>query len=295
MIIKESIGGVKDITVTVLIENNLEVGTIYLAQHALSLMIDIKEESKNYKIMFDAGAMAQPIIHNMKVMDVNIRDFDSIILSHCHLDHTGGLIDIIESMDNNVKLYCHSTIFRRCFKEEPCYKNCSLQGENVKEHILSQINSIVFADNPIKVTEGVMTTGEITQKESHTHKTTYYTINEKGEKIVDTMNDETALIINVEEKGLVIITGCCHSGIINTIEQAIRVTGINKIFSIIGGLHMHSFKRQEVCDVVDKLNAMNVEALYLGHCTGEESTRIIKEHFNGKCESLSVGKYINIS
>lgn len=291
---EEVIDSAKGMTVTVLVDNTASFGTTYLAQHAFSLMVNIETNNKHHKIIFDVGASAMPILHNMKLMNIDLYDCDSIVLSHCHLDHTGGLFNIIENMNNQVTLYCHSTLFRHCFKEEPQYKNCGIQGDHLKMHILSHIDNIINTDEPIKIANGIYTTGEIQRSENNPtyNKTTYYTINEDAEKVIDTIADENALIINIEEKGLVIITGCCHSGVINTVEHAMQVTGINKIHSIIGGLHMLNFETQEINDVVDKLNAIGVESLYLGHCTGEEAKRIIKERFDGKCDFLAVGKSI---
>ena len=138
-----------------------------------------------------------------------------------------------------------------------------------------------------------MTTGEIDRVTEFEKAEGYWKV--EGDRFVeDLMIDEQALLINVKNKGLVVITGCAHAGIINTLRHAKKITGINDVYAIVGGLHLMNVSDDGVQATLDELAPMNPERVYPCHCTGSKATQRLIDAINDYCKPIQTGDTIDL-
>ncbi|WP_053957631.1 MBL fold metallo-hydrolase [Inediibacterium massiliense] len=289
-----SIKEVDELKITTLVENQAPFSSPLLAQHGLSFLLDIVSNDTKKRILFDVGPSSQTLLYNMKLLQIDPKSIDMIYLSHCHYDHTTGLVGILKEMDKETPIIAHPSLFRDTYSSKPFIHSIGISYENRKEEIVKYKGKLVLVNKPFSLMEGVLSTGEITRTtDFEKNYPNMYKIDD-GELVPDIMLDDQSLIINIKDKGLVIISGCSHSGIVNIIHHAINITNISHIYGIIGGLHLASSNMETLEKTVDALTNTNIECLYAGHCTGFNALSNLSQSFGDKFEPLSVGKEIKI-
>jgi 7,8-dihydropterin-6-yl-methyl-4-(beta-D-ribofuranosyl)aminobenzene 5'-phosphate synthase len=244
MTIKESI------KITNLSENSAE-NSSFLTEHGLSLLIEIN----NIKILFDTGA-SDCFMKNAKQLDFDLNTIDYIVLSHGHYDHVGGLRYL-----QNKTVYIHPHIFRPKYKKE----------ENQYKYIGFDFSLSYYENNNLKfvsLSKQTNLTPEIKlmvdfKKEAHD---TFF-IKNKDTYMPDLFTDELVMTINTS-KGLVVITGCAHSGILNILDKAIELNNTDNIHALFGGFHMSGLNEDKTKRVADKINSLNIKNIGISHCTG---------------------------
>jgi 7,8-dihydropterin-6-yl-methyl-4-(beta-D-ribofuranosyl)aminobenzene 5'-phosphate synthase len=225
-----------------------------VAEHGFSAMVNIlrHNQSVSNSFLVDTGVSENGVIHNADILGVDFGKINGIILSHGHLDHFAGLVNIIKRISssrkastNNIDIFTHPDAFLRRWEIFP-------DGSRVKspvlcEQELQQLGGIIHKNTavtylPSKESPLLAITGEILRETSFERGFPYqYTEDPTNEKnlIPDPLiRDDQALVVNISDKGLVILTGCGHAGIINTINYAKKITGIDRIHAIIGGFHL---------------------------------------------------------
>lgn len=234
--------------IKVMVENNS--GDMCLGEKGLSLHI----EADNKKILLDTGETSL-FLENASKLGVSINDLDWIVLSHGHFDHGDGLRFI-----RGKKLICHPDSFIKRFrKRDNSYLGLHISLEKAKSKF-----ELTMTKAPYKLSENIVFLGEIPRKNNFESKTTPFKLENNQD---DFVLDDSAVVIT-SEKGLVVIPGCSHSGICNIIQHAKTVTGVDKIYAVIGGLHL---LRLDSCtyDAIDFLKKENIDIFYPIHCTNK--------------------------
>jgi len=307
------------------IELNKLFASKSLAEHGLGFLINVYDviDSKNSnkdklikKIVFDTGGTNFTYLHNLDVRGYPLYDVDSIVLSHWHYDHTGGLFKILERIDNNVPIICHeSARFERFFKRVRNLKNNDLVGKK-RTDLLPLLTSLkIVNQEPMDIDLVKSLKGYI-----HFTKDSYEILNIKGLKIVvsgeiprnhieeefnnllslqqgilkiDKILDDKCLILEFEEN-IVLLNGCCHSGLMNTLDY-VKKYSEKPISHIIGGFHMAGASDKRIRITLEYLNSLNMfhNTLYLFpiHCSGEKFRQLAKDYESAgiKCYDASVG------
>ena len=246
--------------ITILTENNSRIDNYLLAEPAFSVLI----EHDNKKILFDTG-YSNVFLKNALKMNINLEDLTDIVISHGHNDHTGGLKYI--NPDKNITLTAHPNIFDT--KVEP---NGIHYGCPVPKELLEKNFNLNLTKEPYKISKDLIFLGQIE--------------NNTSEDI-----DDSALAYIMKDK-LFIITGCSHAGILNIINYAKKVTGINKIYGIIGGMHLLSVENKELEKLSSALKEENIEYLAPCHCCDLNSKIQLSKDFSIK--EICVGDIITI-
>lgn len=307
------------------VELNKLFATQSLAEHGLGFLINIyKIDDPNdewggellKRIIFDTGGPNATFLHNADIRGYGLHDVDVIILSHWHYDHTGGLCKILERIECEIPVITHkSARLERFFKRTKDVRDQDLKGKT-REQISSllssskivnqlpidesQINSLTgrieYHDNDIELMNipglKIIISGEIKRNHIEEDFHGFYSLQE-GVLQEDKIMDDKCLIFEFEENA-VILNGCCHSGLMNTIDH---VKSISKkpISHIIGGFHMAGASDKSVENTIEYLSIIDKheEPLYLFplHCTGERFFEILgkKQVKNIEAYNASVG------
>jgi len=294
--VSQEYGQLEALQVTVLLEENAGYNSSFLSQHGMSLLLEAWHGgSKPGKrtILFDTGQSAQPVLHNMQLLGKDPQDIDLIFLSHCHYDHTGGLVGILEASKRcRVPIVGHPSIYRPHFSLKPTFQSLGMGPDCSREAIEKAGGELILSADPMPLMPGAVSTGEINDRVSFEKSPTLslQTIHE-GKKVSDYMVDDSSLIF-ITEEGLIIITGCSHAGITSIVEAAVRLTGIEHVSALIGGFHLVDADQARISRTVQTITSMEVDNIYAGHCTGFKAEANLFMELGERFQKLHTGMTI---
>ena len=273
------------IKITTMVENTAPRAKLR-AEHGLSVLVDTGYD----KILFDTG-QTDAIIHNAEVLNVDLSAIKNVVLSHGHYDHGGGLKYLLD-IKTHLNVYAHPEIFRKRYSK--AYGN-SLRyiGIESREFYEQKGANFILDDKPIKIAENIYTTGfepMVTDFESVDKNFVYET--KDGYK-KDDVPDDMSLVIETE-KGVFVIFGCAHRGIINIIKHIENVFD-KKVFGFIGGTHLgpaSDFQREKT--ILELKKNKNLKIIGPSHCTGLLMGAKLYCEFDDKVIFNNVGTTIEI-
>jgi len=266
--------------ITVLVDNYITKRN-FIAEHGFSLLI----ETNGGKILFDTG-QGYALKNNLDVLKIDPHGIDFIVLSHGHDDHTGGL-----------KFFIEEKVFPRIIAHPdvvlPKYKVESGKKENIGLKYSLGIFHPEFFKGPRALDEKIVFSGEVPKvNQWELEETKYFReVNEQLEK--DPFTDDVSLFVPTN-KGLVVLTGCAHSGIINIIQYGLEITHSDHLRGIIGGMHLKNASQKRIEKTVSILKELNPEFITVSHCTGLEAGVVFKSVLKDKVIFTSVGMSFSI-
>ncbi len=287
-----NLGEVSNLKAYVIAEDYAGYESPLLAQHGISMLLETHSSSlrKTFRMLFDVANNSDALLYNMKLLNIDPKTIDAIVISHCHWDHTGGLMGILKEIKGeNVPIIAHPSIFRPNFVLEPYLKHEGVPYDCTPENIESLGFKLILTKSPVKIVDGIITSGEIERTVDFEKGGifTYTIVN--GEMAPDEMMDDMALIVNVKDKGLLVFTGCGHAGIVNTVLHAMKITGVKRVHAVFGGFHLISANEDRIRKTVDELRKIGVEEVYTGHCTGFRANIEFYEKYGEKFHRIHSG------
>jgi 7,8-dihydropterin-6-yl-methyl-4-(beta-D-ribofuranosyl)aminobenzene 5'-phosphate synthase len=290
-VLKGSIPSVDRVKLTVLAEDTVNKRRPHLvAKHGLSLLVETTMSGADARILMDAGPPPNVALRNATAMRARVRELDAIVISHGHYDHIGGLLQILKHNNRPIPIAAHPRVFGPKFAYKP---NLQFIGPDFDQPSVTAAGGIlVLASNPAMIAAGVTTSGEIT-RETNFEKTQGFWTVENNRFVEDPMNDEQALLINVKDKGLVVITGCAHSGIINTLKQAQKTSSVDAIYAVVGGFHLEKAADARIKETVDEFSSIDPKLIYPCHCTGSKVIDRLRE-LRRDCRRIHAGDTLEL-
>lgn len=247
--------------VTILCDNNTRIDRYFYGEPGFSALI----EEAGQKILLDTG-YSDIFLRNAQLLGIDLKEIDRLIFSHGHDDHTRGIGELVKyyeaaQMQKKVELIGH----------EKAFESKSVEGREigltVRESALEYYFRIRKENKPFHLTENLIYLGEIPRRNDFENKITFgVTKGAGGEPEPDYIIDDTSLVYKTDE-GLVIVTGCCHAGICNTIEYAKEVCGDDRIVDVIGGFHLLDVDPAVMDRILDYLSGQKIAAMHPCHCT----------------------------
>lgn len=263
-----------------------------LAEHGLSLLVETVDGEDRKKILMDAGRSTNATLANLRALGVPLEEIEAILLSHAHQDHRGGLRLVLEAVQpRQVPLFIHPDVLeKRLWKFKDGRE--LLFPPPSRDELVAQADLRV-EPAPVLLGPGLMSTGEIPRANDFEGAQ----ISPRFDSIIqretgmepDLVKDDQALVINVRDKGIVVVAACSHSGIINTVEHARELTGIRTVYGVIGGFHLTGLPTSLIERTVRELKAMDPAAVCPMHCTGWEASRRLAEEMSDRFVLNSVG------
>ena len=290
------VGEVDSIEIITLVEDYAGYETSFLAQHGISLLLDAKSGDVHERVLMDVGQSSEPILHNMDILGIDPTSIDMIFLSHCHYDHTKGLVGMLQAIrKESVPIIAHPTIFRPNYVLKPYLRHVGITGENSKERIEENGGCLALAREPFELLPGVISTGEVERvRDFEEARMGGYNI-EYGKLVEDQVLDDMSLVVNVKGKGLVIVTGCSHAGLINIIKHSMKITRIDRIEGVVGGFHLIEASEERIGKTVEALSEIDLGWIFSGHCTGFAANKVMSTMLGDKFNLLHVGARIRVS
>jgi 7,8-dihydropterin-6-yl-methyl-4-(beta-D-ribofuranosyl)aminobenzene 5'-phosphate synthase len=242
------------------------------AQHGLSYYIETVIGGKTSACMFDFGLDPVGVMNNIALLGLDIGKTNAFGLSHGHYDHYTGAVSILKQNQSRIApgtpFYVGEEAFARRYALRPGASEPTDVGQLSKEDIEALGVKVVEVKASVEIIPGAYSTGKIERVTSYEKASASQQI-KRGEKIEpDTFQGEQALFFNVKGKGLVVLSGCAHCGIVNTVKHAQKVSGTEKVHAIMGGFHLIVAKPELIQSTVADIKAMKPDHIVGTHCTG---------------------------
>jgi 7,8-dihydropterin-6-yl-methyl-4-(beta-D-ribofuranosyl)aminobenzene 5'-phosphate synthase len=283
---------VDKLSVTIIAENSVLHRTPYWGQHGISILLEAYKNNVKRNILIDVAQNPEALLHNMNLMNISPSTIDTIVLTHCHYDHTQGIVEILKRIGKkDLPIIAHPSIFRLNFKVNPYLRHVGVTNSDSKNKIEENGGTLYLTNDPLQIMPGVITTGEVKKQTDFEEVGTndYKTITYDYKVIEDKMLDDTSVIANLKNIGIVILSGCSHAGIVNIVKHSIELTGINKIAAIIGGFHLIEAPIERIKKTVEALSKFDIDLISAGHCIGFEAQVELYNVFGQKFLPLHTG------
>jgi 7,8-dihydropterin-6-yl-methyl-4-(beta-D-ribofuranosyl)aminobenzene 5'-phosphate synthase len=292
------------VEITVLVDNSIDIFLPSLdialfpfpgrtsqlwAEQGLSLWVEVSEGKKTKKILYDFGRSGQVLLHNAKILGIDLEKLDFVVLSHGHIDHYGGLAKVLRMTGEKCKFIIHPEAPRR--KRYIRLKDGSYVGPwKMKGDLLKEFESRIMTNaHSSNLGLGIHISGEIERKHDF-EKGMPNAFMEVEKKLVhDGIEDDQSLFIELEGKGVIVLTGCCHAGVVNTLSSAQRMFPGQRIYALMGGFHLNNTEEIQMEKTLGYLSQLDIKHICAMHCTGHYAQKVLMEKFGDRFIPNTVG------
>ena len=245
------------------------------AEHGLAYYVETVVNGKASACMFDYGLDPVGVMNNIALLGLDLGKANAFSLSHGHFDHWMGAVSILKQNQSRIAggtpFYVGEEAFARRYSLRPGTTEAADLGQLKKEDIEALGLKVVEVKNPVQIIPGAYFTGNIERVTTY-EKVPPSLLIKRGEKPEpDDFRGEQALFFNVKGKGLVVLSGCAHAGIVNTVKHAQKIAGTDKIHAVMGGFHLINAKPEVIQNTVADIKAMKPDYIVPTHCTGFEA------------------------
>ncbi len=253
-----------------------------LAEHGLSLLVTVHKDERTHRFLFDAGATPYGVAENLRRLDIDPGSIEAVVCSHGHFDHTTGIDGLIRAVGRaNMPVLIHPHFWRRRRVLLPGIE--PLEIPTTSRRALTEAGFDVIDDaRPSFLFDGsVLNTGEVPRITGYEpgFPLQQAWMGDRWEPDPLVLDDQ-AVVINVRDKGLIVLTGCGHAGIVNICRYARRLTGDQPLYVAMGGFHLNGPLFEPLIPrVLDDLHAMSPQVVVPAHCTGWRAQHAMSRSF----------------
>ena len=275
------------IQITILVEDRLSVPELRV-EHGISLLLDIG----GMQWLFDTGQSGL-VVDNARDLGIDLKEIKGIILSHGHYDHTGGLKSVLEET-GEMPVYAQPGIFRERFRLERSGKLNPI-GIPFPRHLLEEAGArFDLAVSGREISPGIYLSGKIPRLTTFEQGDPLLVVKEGDRSIPDPFLDDQFILID-DDDGVIMITGCCHAGLINSLKEVRELHPRKRIKAIVGGLHLRSADQTGLSEIIHSLEPFAPEAIIAGHCTGERAEAALSHAFGSRFHKMETGDVFELT
>ncbi len=273
------------IRITILVENQTVPGLV--SEHGLSLWI----EADDKYILFDTG-QGPALEPNARSMGIDLQKTDILILSHGHYDHAGGLPSVL-SVAPKAKVYLHPNAIQPKYSQKEKQTKYIGMPDLAKEIIndLAERGRVVWTPDPTEIIPGLIVTGQIPRMTDFEDSGGTFYINSSCQT-VDGLLDDQAICLETLQ-GTVVLLGCAHAGVVNTLKYVSKMAQKNPIHAVVGGMHLLNAQETRIEKTIEALKQYELQIISPLHCTGNNSSERMQKVFADKYVPLKTGDKIS--
>lgn len=297
-----NIGEVESASLTVLVDNKADLivkatdnvkyytdGPL-LAEHGFSVLLQLDDSPQT--ILWDAGFSEVALLENLQRLSIDPSSIAAIAISHGHLDHYGALTRLLGTgiqfpkakewpapaneaeveawwRDHRVPIIVHPAAFRERWRRKDDGTIVGPYRPVPREAWNALGAAVIPSEGPFQLAPGCWTTGYVPRESFEKSGIPSGMMYRAGsDYLADHLEDDQAIVINLRGKGLVVLSGCAHAGIVNTVNHARRLTGVEQVHAVLGGFHLATSSDEEIARTIDYLNTLDLSLVVPSHCTG---------------------------
>jgi len=270
------------------------------AENGISLLVSARSGRHTSTALFDVGLTGSVLLHNLAALRVDAGQIEHVVISHGHPDHFGGLFSFLDTVDRTIPVVTHSDAFLPRYavmadgRTSPYYNQAFTVG-NVEQ----RGGCPVLSGGALDLGCGMLTTGFVPRavpfegpvEPKAPHGPGLYQVREDGSYGLDEVRDEQGLVIDVKDRGLVVLTGCAHAGVLNTIDRAREVCGPKPVHAVLGGFHLGfpTAPERNVKLTVEGMREREVSHVIPMHCSGLPAHAAFRDQMPGRYLQPAVG------
>jgi 7,8-dihydropterin-6-yl-methyl-4-(beta-D-ribofuranosyl)aminobenzene 5'-phosphate synthase len=271
-----------------------------MAEHGFCAAIKLEVDGTEHRVLFDSGLDPFAASNNAEVLGLELSSCELVISSHGHIDHAGGFINIRKKMnekkqEQKIPLVLHEDAFRNRLVKFPDGRMINLPAPNRADLTEAGYDLVEKQSESLWIEDSILVTGEIPRTNDFEKGFPIHYSEIDGQMENDPLiKDDQALILNIKDKGLVVISGCSHAGIINIIKYAKELSGEDRIYAVIGGMHLTGGIFEPIIPrTIDELEQLKPKFIIPCHCSGWKAITEIAKNMPESFIQNSVGtKYI---
>lgn len=266
--------------ISCVIDNTTEFATEFYSEHGLSFLI----EKDDYKILFDTGRTPEVLKKNMEILN-GFEDLKYVVLSHGHEDHTGGLQYIYDNTSATILLHEKTFVPKYLVKDD----STRFIGTQLKRSKTDDTESeLKFVNGVTEIAPDIYIFGDITMENDFEYLDPLLQIKNNDKLSTDSFDEEQVLVIKTDD-GLIVLSGCAHKGIVNTVSS-VRKYFKEDIYAVIGGTHLVTADEIKLNKTVTEIEEFDPEYLMFGHCNGFDANCRFKKEFGDKFQIIASGR-----
>ena len=284
------------VKITTLVENTVSWANL-LGEWGLSMLV----ETDDLTFLSDTGTTSAAA-KNAMALGVSLTGVDVVTISHGHFDHMGGLIPLLQLIRKPVQVVGHSQIFDSKYAYHPGEKMCEYVDDCDYEYIGAPYSReeyercgarFALSADPVWLSDNVVTSGEVPMLTDYETIDPMLLVKKNGEYVPDLLPDDLSVFIKTS-KGLVAVLGCAHRGMVNHIWRGQELTGMDKVYAVVGGTHLIAANDARIEETIRELKRLDVQIVAASHCTGMHAACALSNAFGGAFRFNNAGTRLTL-
>ena len=274
--------------ITCVVDDRAQAGSGCKAEHGAAFVI----ERDGRHVLFDTG-QSDLLIRNAQTRGINLGRVDAIVLSHGHYDHTGGLATVLDVGPGAI-IFLHPAALKPKFTGRDTSVRDIGMPDLVKDIVRTKADKgeVVLTKEPTEVSRGLYVTGQIPRVNDFEGADSSFFV-DKYSRDVDKLPDDQAMFFD-SPKGLVVLLGCAHSGVVSTMHYIAKLSGLKRIYAVLGGMHLRNASKGRIERTISVFREYDVQKIGIAHCTGTNAMKQFQIAFPDKCFVCSAGTQVNL-